>query len=85
MKSTGFSCGPFADVLKRVDDFGTSLYFSQLYYETMMQHQELVVQLKLAKNNDDPDLIKELEEQICFIEHACQITDLIDLPFSENN
>ena len=85
MKSAGFTCGPFADVLVRAESFGTSLYFTQLYYDTMMQHQELIVQLSDAKKEKDDDLIKELEQQICFIEHACQITDMLDLPYSENN
>tara|TARA_B100001094_G_scaffold141587_1_gene137237 strand:- start:5835 stop:6092 length:258 start_codon:yes stop_codon:yes gene_type:complete len=85
MRGLGFTCGPFAEVKDRIENFGTALYFTQLYYDTMMQHQELVVQLSEAQNENDAALVKELEEQICFIEHACQITDILDLPYSENN
>jgi|TARA_B100000900_G_C20467046_1_gene669719 hypothetical protein len=85
MRNVGFTCGPFADVVQRIEDFGTALYFAQLYYDTMMEHQKLTVKLLEAQKENDSELIKDLEQQICFIEHACQITDLLDLPYSENN
>lgn len=85
MRGSGFTCGPFADVVRRIEDFSTALYFTQLYYDTMMEHQKLTVKLVAAKEDNDTDRIKEIEEQICFIEHACQITDMLDLPYSENN
>ena len=71
MRGLGFTCGPFAEVKDRIENFGTALYFTQLYYDTMMQHQELVVQLSEAQNENDAALVKELEEQICFIFLTC--------------
>jgi len=84
MKKAFFTCGPFAEILDRVEDFGSGLYFSQLYYDTIMEHQELEVQLSQAKEEDDDLLIKEIERQICFIENACKLTQLTDLPNLDN-
>ena len=55
MRKAFFTCGPFAEILDRVEDFGSGLYFSQLYYDTIMEHQELEVQLSQAKEEDDDD------------------------------
>ncbi len=84
MKISHFTCGPFAKIMDRVEEFGTSLYFSQLYDDTIREHQELEVKLELAKQEKDEDLIKSLEEQICFIERACQIEAMFDLPYVIN-
>ena len=83
-RGSTFTCGPFADVKERIEDFGTALYFSQLYYETILQHQELVIQLTEAQKDNDEELVKEIEQQICFIENLCTIENFIELPNSEN-
>lgn len=84
MNKLFFTCGPFAKVLETVEDFGTGLYFSQLYNDTIMEHQELEVQLIQARVDDDELLVKELEKQICFIENACKLTSLTDIPNLDN-
>ena len=66
MRNVGFTCGPFAEVVQRIEDFGTALYFAQLYYDTMMEHQKLTVKLLEAQKENDSELIKDLEQQICF-------------------
>ena len=82
MRSLGFTCGPFAKIKQRIEDFGSGLYFSQLYYDTIMEHQQLEIQLSEAKENDNDELVKVLEEQICFIENACQLEAMFDLPYT---
>lgn len=79
-----FNCGPFAEVVKNMEDFGTALYFSQLYYETIQQHQDLVIKLEEARNSDDQDVIDELEKQIYFIESICSIENFTEFPSTEN-
>lgn len=65
-----FTCGPFADASKSVELFAASLYFSQVYHETMMEHEKLEIKLKEAKENNDELATKHIEEQISFIENA---------------
>jgi hypothetical protein len=84
MKSAVFTCGPFAEVHNRIDDFGTALYFSQLYFETIMDLNVLIEKLELAKQTEDKDKVKELEKQICFIEKVCSLENFDEQPFSEN-
>ena len=84
MKNSSFICGPFADVVERIEDFGTSLYFSQLYLETIQQHQDLILKLNEAKDAQDYEKIKELKKQIYFIESICSMDNFTELPFSEN-
>tara|TARA_B100000683_G_C11999029_1_gene353021 strand:+ start:90 stop:344 length:255 start_codon:yes stop_codon:yes gene_type:complete len=84
MKISYFTCGPFAKINERIEEFGTSLYFSQLYDDTIKEHQKLEVKLQKAIDKKDEELIKSLEEQICFIERACQIEAMFDLPYVIN-
>ena len=79
-----FICGPFADVVERIEDFGNSLYFSQLYYETIQQHQDLIVKLNEAKDAEDDEKIKELQKQIYFIESICSMENFVEIPSLEN-
>jgi len=84
MKKSFFTCGPFAKIVESAEDFGTGLYFSQLYHETIKEHQNLELQLIDAINEQDDLLIRELEKQICFIENACKLTQLTDIPNLDN-
>lgn len=84
MRSLVFTCGPFAEVQNRIEDFGTALYFSQLYFETIMDLNVLIEKLELAKETEDKDRVKDLEEQICFIEKVCSLENFDEQPFSEN-
>ena len=84
MRSSVFTCGPFAKVKERIEEFGSGLYFSQLYNDTIIEYQQLELKLLKAKEDDDNELIKILEEQICFIENACQIEAMLDLPYTVN-
>tara|TARA_Y100000592_G_C5470489_1_gene319200 strand:- start:1491 stop:1745 length:255 start_codon:yes stop_codon:yes gene_type:complete len=84
MRLSSFTCGPFAKITQRIEEFGTGLYFSQLYYDTIMEHQQLELKLTEARKTQDDELIKSLEEKICFIENACQIEAMFDLPYTIN-
>ncbi len=84
MIGSKFTCGPFAEAKERIEDFGTALYFSQLFYETIQQHQDLTDELDEAKKAEDDEKVKQLEQQIYFIESICTIENFIELPYSEN-
>tara|TARA_Y100000114_G_C11631026_1_gene264427 strand:- start:127 stop:381 length:255 start_codon:yes stop_codon:yes gene_type:complete len=84
MRSAVFTCGPFAEVQGRIEDFGTALYFSQLYFETIMDLNVLLEKLELARETEDKEEVKALEEQICFIEKVCSLENFDEQPFSEN-
>ena len=84
MRSTVFTCGPFAEVQGRIEDFGTALYFSQLYFETIMDLNVLQEKLELARETEDNEKVKALEEQLCFIEKVCSLENFDEQPFSEN-
>jgi hypothetical protein len=84
MRSLSFTCGPFADVVKRIEDFGTALYFSQLYNETILDYQSLTNKLDDAREDNDEEQVKALEKQICFIENICSIENFSETPYSEN-
>tara|TARA_Y100001937_G_C7044938_1_gene296386 strand:+ start:319 stop:573 length:255 start_codon:yes stop_codon:yes gene_type:complete len=84
MRSVSFTCGPFAEAQTRIEDFGTALYFSQLYFETIMDLNTLLEKLELARESEDKDRVKALEEQICFIEKICSLDNFDEQPFSDN-
>jgi hypothetical protein len=73
MRSANFTCGPFAEVKERIEDFGTALYFSQLYYDTIMELKTLQEKLQKAKDEDNKARTRALKEQILFIENICSI------------
>jgi hypothetical protein len=84
MRGAGWTCGPFAEIRDRIEDFGTALYFSQLYYDTILEHQELTNKLKKAEEDQDEELIRTLQEQICFIEKMCSLDVNTEQLHSEN-
>lgn len=74
-----FTCGPFADAAKNIELFGTSLYFAQIYHKAMMEHEQLEIELKAAREkNEDASVVKYIEEQISFIENACKLPLCVD-------
>ena len=64
-----FNSGPFAENLKKIDQFGSNIYMSYLYGQTLSELQEAQRELGMAvEMDDDEDEIKILEQKIIFLE-----------------
>ena len=49
-----------------------------------MDLNTLLEKLELARESEDKDRVKALEEQICFIEKICSLDNFDEQPFSDN-
>tara|TARA_B100000085_G_scaffold213927_1_gene198091 strand:+ start:8097 stop:8354 length:258 start_codon:yes stop_codon:yes gene_type:complete len=74
MKPFGFSCGPFLSASAKIEEIGYNLYFSYLYSETIKEHQQLQIQLDKAKEDDNSEALKALENEICYLEGTYRLS-----------
>ena len=69
--------GPLALARQSAADFGTSLYFAQLFAESVRKHQELQQEYEKAVETNDEEEIAQTKLQMSIHESNFQLTATI--------
>lgn len=59
-----FSCGPFADAVKNIQEFGTNLYAGHYFDTTMKHQQELMQEYEEVLLSENKSLILQKREEL---------------------
>ena len=74
-----FNVGPFASASFGADAFSANMYYSYLFSDYVVKHQQLLDDVQQAEDKDDPDTLSQKQSELSYFDRLFDLTLSLNL------